>query len=576
MQSEFTPLFHKVIEPDAESAPNEDRDLELPTIPARAQPDVPANVEAEEALLGSILIGGTELIDAIPWLKPEHFYIVRNAWIYDAILALHQRKESVDHLTVVDEMRERGQLAEVGGSAYIGFLANQTPTHTHFYVYARIVESAARRRRMLNVASGVAAGAFEGNKEQIRELIELAQSLLHAPDEAGEMNQYLVPLQELKNLPQVTWLIPGEIPERGITMLYGPSGVGKSFVGLHYAMFLGQTKNVLYVAAEGQGGFYMRTQAWLKHHKVDEARVRLTFFMNVISLLDETECVRFVEMLRPLRPDLIVVDTLSLCLLPGDENSTRDMGMFIKSTHRIMRELKCAILFIHHTGKEGKQERGSSALKANCDVMFRLTGDDDMIIMTCTKAKEVEELPDRAFRRLPVMLDDGNASAVIVPADLVVRTKDDKLTRQQKQVLDALALETSIDGASNAQISSITDIPHGQVSKVISRLIKLGFVEKGPGEGRFEAIYLITKDGLARLERDELVVPSVPLSFHSVPSKKHDNGRLRSSGSIRSNDSLERQNGVQKNGTDGTDGTTRPPQSAPSAPPLIPPATPYQ
>jgi archaellum biogenesis ATPase FlaH/DNA-binding PadR family transcriptional regulator len=566
MQSEYTPLLEHQ-ELVRENVPNDGY--------LRAQPTEPANVEAEEAFLGSILIGGSDLIDAIPWLKPEHFYIVRNGWIYDAMLTLHQRKESVDHLTVIDEMRQRGQLEDVGGSAYIGWLADQTPTHTHFVVYARIIESAARRRRMLSVASGVAAGAYEGNKDRIRELIDLAQSLLHAPDEAGEMNRYLVPLQELKNLPKVTWLIPGEIPERGITMLYGPSGIGKSFLALHYAMLLGQTKNVLYVAAEGQSGFYIRTQAWLKHHKVDDSRIRLTFFMNVISLLNEPECIRFVEMLRPLKPDLIVVDTLSLCMLPGDENSSRDMGMFIKSTQRIMRELHCAILFIHHTGKEGKTERGSSALKANCDVMFRLSGDDDMIIMTCTKAKEVEELPDRAFRRLPVMLDDGNTSAVIVPAQMVVRTKDDKLTRQQRQVLEALALETSIDGASNAQISSITDIQPGQVSKVISRLMQLGFVEKEAGQGRYETVYLITKDGLAALDRNGSGDSIDSGRFHSVPKRNADNHRFRSNDS---NDSADSKKQKQKYGISGISGITgisgisEPPAPAP---PLIPPSPIY-
>jgi len=458
---------------------------------------VPASVEAEEALLGSILIAGGDLIDSIPWLKSSDFYIARNGWIFDALVTLHQRKETIDNLTLIDELRERKQFEEIGGSGYIAFIMNNTPTHIHFYTYAGIVESAARRRRLLTAANAIAKGAFEGDKETIRQIIESAQSLLESPSHQPEMSQYLVPLQEMKNLPRVTWLIPGEIPERGITVLYGPSGIGKSFLALHYAMQLGQTKNVLYVAAEGQTGFFVRSQAWLKHHKVDEARVNLTFFLSVISLLDEAECVKFTSLLRPLKPDLVVVDTLSLCLLPGDENSSRDMGLFIKSTQRLMRELKCAILFIHHTGKEGKVERGSSVLKATCDVMFRLEGDDDMIIMKCTKAKDVEELRDRTFRRLPVMIDESNGSAVIIPAEKVVRTKDDPLTRQQQDVLNALTLITSVDGISNAEVATITDINPGQVSKVMSRLIKLGFIEK-PGEDR---LFKITSAGQVAVDK---------------------------------------------------------------------------
>jgi DNA-binding IclR family transcriptional regulator len=90
---------------------------------------------------------------------------------------------------------------------------------------------------------------------------------------------------------------------------------------------------------------------------------------------------------------------------------------------------------------------------------------------------------------------------VIVPADQVVRSAQDPLTKQMRYVLEALALETSAMGATNAQIAAITDINPGQVSKTLSRLMKLGFVNRDPNaDSKDGALYLIAQAGQNALE----------------------------------------------------------------------------
>src|SRR5512142_1907431 len=88
----------------------------------------PHSVEAEEAVLGSILIDPEAIYRVSGFLKAEDFYIVKNQWVWEAGLALHERREPIDFVTLTRELEARGQLAEIGGPAYISQLINGVPT----------------------------------------------------------------------------------------------------------------------------------------------------------------------------------------------------------------------------------------------------------------------------------------------------------------------------------------------------------------------------------------------------------------------------------------------------------------
>lgn len=125
----------------------------------------PHSVEAEEAVLGSILIYPECLTDIRPILLPDHFYILRNGWIYEAILDLYRHALAIDNLTVIDQLKAQGRLATIGGSAYITSLINHTPTHIHAETYARIVQRAAIRRQLLAAATQTAQLAVDEDAE---------------------------------------------------------------------------------------------------------------------------------------------------------------------------------------------------------------------------------------------------------------------------------------------------------------------------------------------------------------------------------------------------------------------------
>jgi replicative DNA helicase len=121
----------------------------------------PHNREAEEAVLGAVMINPEVYYDVAQVIQPDDFYIVRNRWIWDAFTRLHETRTPIDYLTMVQDLEERGQLAEIGGPAYLTALINQTPTSLHAEAYAHIVADSAVRRRMLTAANQMAKLAFD-------------------------------------------------------------------------------------------------------------------------------------------------------------------------------------------------------------------------------------------------------------------------------------------------------------------------------------------------------------------------------------------------------------------------------
>ena len=122
---------------------------------------VPHSREAEEAVLGAVLINPEAYYDVASFLRADDFYIHRHRWIWETFTRLHERRIPIDLLTVTDELDQLGQLEETGGPAYLTALINNVPTSLHAEAYGRIVEGNAIRRRMLSAANEIAKLAYQ-------------------------------------------------------------------------------------------------------------------------------------------------------------------------------------------------------------------------------------------------------------------------------------------------------------------------------------------------------------------------------------------------------------------------------
>jgi replicative DNA helicase len=124
-------------------------------------PELPHNIDAEKAVLGSVLLNRDALTAVAPWLKPDMFYMERHGDIYQAMLDLYAHRTPADTRTVSAELGRRGQLDSSGGIPYISDLIDSVPTSYHIHHYARIVEEAATRRRLIWSGGKAAALAYD-------------------------------------------------------------------------------------------------------------------------------------------------------------------------------------------------------------------------------------------------------------------------------------------------------------------------------------------------------------------------------------------------------------------------------
>ena len=138
---------------------------------------VPHNIEAEQAVLGALLIDPDAIFKVNTFLRAPDFYVERHQWIYDAILALHERREAIDFVTLCDELERRERLAELGGAAYLTSLVNATPTALNIEHYGRIVERTSTLRRLIGAAGEIAALAYE-DTDNVDEVVDRAEQVL--------------------------------------------------------------------------------------------------------------------------------------------------------------------------------------------------------------------------------------------------------------------------------------------------------------------------------------------------------------------------------------------------------------
>lgn len=112
----------------------------------------PHDQNAEECVLGACLMNQNALDNIIKFLTPNDFFLLRNGWVFEAMMRLRERELEVDYITLANELRMQNRLTDIGGLAYLTYLLGNTPTANHAESYAWIVFTCGHRRRMLETA----------------------------------------------------------------------------------------------------------------------------------------------------------------------------------------------------------------------------------------------------------------------------------------------------------------------------------------------------------------------------------------------------------------------------------------
>ncbi|MGE4442725.1 MAG: AAA family ATPase [Desulfomicrobium sp.] len=225
-----------------------------------------------------------------------------------------------------------------------------------------------------------------------------------------------LPVWEMLKQPKLTeWLVKNYLEADTLTVLFGESGTMKSFVALDLGLCIAsgtpwhgnEVKNsgpVFYIAGEGFRGLPARLKAWCLANGAPET---IPFFVSSrpAQFLDAASALQVRQAVEKMteehgKPKTLIVDTLSRCFGPGDENSTADMTAFVNALDDIRISLGCSILVVHHSGLADKgRSRGSSVLKGALDFEYMLEKNSEgMRTLHCKKAKDHEEPASIVFK----------------------------------------------------------------------------------------------------------------------------------------------------------------------------------
>jgi hypothetical protein len=300
----------------------------------------------------------------------------------------------------------------------------------------------------------IADWLLEHDVAELRELVRNAKpyqpegelEIVDEPDDDDDTFP-IYDLDHLRRMPPVEWVVEGLLTRHGFSVLYGEPGAGKSFVALDIALSIVhgiawqdhpvQRGAVLYIAGEGVGGLGKRIKGWEAAHGLSGRGAPFFVIPVAVKFREQEDIERLLKTIEKLdaRFSMVVVDTVARALLGGDENSATDMGLFIDACDAVKRHTNCALMAIHHSGKDvARGLRGSTALLGGVDASIRVKQDNGVVSLRTEKQKDAESIADIHLEMVSVALI-GDSTIVLGQAD---GAGAERLTVAQALALQAL------------------------------------------------------------------------------------------------------------------------------------------
>ena len=155
----------------------------------------PQNLEAEQSVLGSLLIDKNAIIKVADIIMPDDFYKDAHGLILESMIDLYEKREPIDVLSLASRLEDKDQLETIGGRSYLATLANAVPTSANVVSYAKIVQQKATLRRLLNVAADITQLGYN-ETDNIEELLDQAEQNLFSVSQKY-LKQNFVPIKSI-------------------------------------------------------------------------------------------------------------------------------------------------------------------------------------------------------------------------------------------------------------------------------------------------------------------------------------------------------------------------------------------
>jgi replicative DNA helicase len=399
------------------------------TAVATAERTLPHNLEAERSVLGAILVHNDAFNLAAQVIDSRDFYRDAHRRIFDRMVALNERHDAIDFVTLKEELARNGELDEVGGPAYVASLADGVPRATNVEYYARIVKEKSTLRNLIDAASKIVTNAYEADQESDLILDEAESAIFAVADD--RLKSGFVAMRDLvkDSFPKIEKLFEQKRLITGVPsgfvdldeMTRGLQGGDLVIVAARPSM--GKTSLVLniaqYVAALGDHvvGFFslemsqeslflrlLTSEAQIDGHRLMSGAIggndyhRISHALEKLNamklFIDDTANVGVLEMRAKSRRlqsehglNLLVVDYIQLMSGRGRfENRTLELASISRSLKGLAKELNVPIVVLSQLSRapEARSDhrpqlsdlRESGALEQDADVVILIYRDD--------------------------------------------------------------------------------------------------------------------------------------------------------------------------------------------------------
>lgn len=391
----------------------------------------PHDEEAEQAVLGAILIDKDAISAVSQLISPDNFYDERHHDIYDAMTSLYEERKPIDLLTLTDILKKRKKYDKVGGSAYLSSLTNIVPTAANSEYYAGIIREKYVRRSLIQISSEIAEDAFTEDKEaneilavseqQIFKISQehVKQGFIHIKETLAESFDRLEELQRTgaglrgveTGFTDVDNLLSG-LQASNLIILAARPGQGKTAFVINIAQHVGIVNKLpvgvfslemskeelvdrLLVSQSDIDAWKLKTGR-LNEDDYDKLSVAMGQLAEAPIFIDDTPGLSIPEMrtkARRLQSEhnlkLLIVDYLQLAN-PGKkfENRVNEVSYISQSLKNMARELKIPVIGVSQLSRAVEQRGGgkpqladlreSGAIEQDADVvMFLYSGDEE-------------------------------------------------------------------------------------------------------------------------------------------------------------------------------------------------------
>ena len=389
----------------------------------------PQDIEAEQAVLGAIFLDADSIIDAMEIIEPQDFYRRSHQIIFQAMIQLNDRNESIDLITLKAEIEKSNSLEDIGGLTYLTELSQASPSAASIAYYAKIVDDKATLRNLIQTASRIVTKGFEQD-EDVQSIVDQAEkSILEVSEKrnsngfqsiADVLNRTIENIDQLaQNNEEITGLPTGYaaldkmtagLQKEELIILAARPAVGKTAFALNIAQNVG-TKTDRSVAifslemgaeslvnrmlcAEGSiEASHLRT-GQLSEEEWRNLIVAMGSLSNASIYIDDTPGIKISEIRARCRKlaqekgnlGLIVIDYLQLIEGTGRENRQQEVSEISRQLKKLAKELKVPVIALSQLsrGVEQRQDkrpvlsdiRESGSIEQDADIVAFLYRDD--------------------------------------------------------------------------------------------------------------------------------------------------------------------------------------------------------